>query len=640
MSIVPPRATLRWKEWLPLLTQQQRLRNLIQIIGFNVNPFEKCTHLVRGVGKLSYYYTLHLTTMSAPFYTSEKLESDNPKWADIEISQAIGPATGVVIRLWCHSATGEESTELVVAVWGIYFSGLAYIGPRLVTSDPSQFHSNTLILHMQGGYFTAPHCFKEPRVEPRRVVSVLMTPVELRQSYSVSRLLRLHSLQQAIKQHSVAAASLRERISDGSLSGSSSEGKESAMLRRVLHRAKPTGATPRLHQQLTAVKREVEEVRFRVHLLTHERDKKKSALRRQLEDKSKLTDRMLDEDLELVEKNRMLHKEMERLKDLKRVSIDAKENLFSVNQMLLALRRKRISELNYIYPISQIGDDKFAICGVHLPNSEDFAGHDEIMISVALGFVAHLVQMIAYFLHVPLRYSIVHAGSRSKIIDHITDKIPDKEREFPLFSKGKDKLQFNYGVYLLNKNIAQLRWYCSLTTSDLRCTLPNLLALLNLKPSLSGAGLEAGKRTMSSSTLELQGVRGLRPPQAPLCYSLDKGLDRLDHGSPRLVPRQRSITHNSSEPNEILVPHSSEDDGQREFLNSWMAQGPAPICSDSERSLRSSNDILLQEESLASIINKINSPSKYPTNISRDSTDAFTYQSIRQVTSQSTYADS
>lgn len=32
--------------------------------------------------------------MSAPFYTSEKLESDNPKWADIEISQANGAANG------------------------------------------------------------------------------------------------------------------------------------------------------------------------------------------------------------------------------------------------------------------------------------------------------------------------------------------------------------------------------------------------------------------------------------------------------------------------------------------------------------------------------------------------------------------
>ena len=28
---------------------------------------------------------------------------------------------------------------------------------------------------------------------------------------------------------------------------------------------------------------------------------------------------------------------------------------------------------------------------------------------------------------------------------------------FPLYSKGKEKFQFNYGVYLLNKNIAQVR---------------------------------------------------------------------------------------------------------------------------------------------------------------------------------------
>ena len=53
---------------------------------------------------------------------------------------------------------------------------------------------------------------------------------------------------------------------------------------------------------------------------------------------------------------------------------------------------------------------------------------------------------------------------------------------FPLFSRGKDKLQFNYGVYLLNKNIAQQRWYFSLPTQDLRATLPNLTALLHLRP--------------------------------------------------------------------------------------------------------------------------------------------------------------
>ncbi|KAL4697303.1 hypothetical protein H8959_003001, partial [Pygathrix nigripes] len=45
---------------------------------------------------------------------------------------------------------------------------------------------------------------------------------------------------------------------------------------------------------------------------------------------------------------------------------------------------------------------------------------------------------------------------------------------FPLYPKGGEKLQFDYGVYLLNKNIAQLRYQHGLGTPDLRQTLPNL----------------------------------------------------------------------------------------------------------------------------------------------------------------------
>lgn len=52
---------------------------------------------------------------------------------------------------------------------------------------------------------------------------------------------------------------------------------------------------------------------------------------------------------------------------------------------------------------------------------------------------------------------------------------------FPLFTKSKDQIQFIYAVYLLNKNIAQLRLLCGLHTSDLKATLPNMLGLLQGK---------------------------------------------------------------------------------------------------------------------------------------------------------------
>lgn len=55
-----------------------------------------------------------------------------------------------------------------------------------------------------------------------------------------------------------------------------------------------------------------------------------------------------------MEKYQTLHGDVEKLRDLRRLYIDAKENLFSVGSTLQALRRKRIAELNIIYPISQV----------------------------------------------------------------------------------------------------------------------------------------------------------------------------------------------------------------------------------------------------------------------------------------------
>ncbi|KAK2179145.1 hypothetical protein NP493_509g00000 [Ridgeia piscesae] len=79
------------------------------------------------------------------------------------------------------------------------------------------------------------------------------------------------------------------------------------------------------------------------------------------------------------------------------------------------------------------------------------------MISVALGYTSHLVAMIAQFLDVPLRYPVTCLGSGSQISDYIIDKLTDKERNFPLYSKGRERLQYNYAVYLLNKDIAQFK---------------------------------------------------------------------------------------------------------------------------------------------------------------------------------------
>ena len=57
------------------------------------------------------------------------------------------------------------------------------------------------------------------------------------------------------------------------------------------------------------------------------------------------------------------------------------------------------------------------------------SGEDESMLAVAVGNVCHLVYMMAKFLELPLRYPLYPMGSRSTVVDYVTDKLRDKERE-------------------------------------------------------------------------------------------------------------------------------------------------------------------------------------------------------------------
>lgn len=169
----------RCRDWSPLATQQLRLRNLIQITGHNIV----------ANAKTSIYFTLHLTTMSSPFYTSDHLESfKNVFWPEINC-QCIQKSTSkfVCVRVWQHqshendeqqlqqiNSSGTKSTsdgdivtatsddsrcekpnrksnDKIVFVWGVYLSGLVPITKR---SD-IKLRDNSLVFYMHGGFFTS-----------------------------------------------------------------------------------------------------------------------------------------------------------------------------------------------------------------------------------------------------------------------------------------------------------------------------------------------------------------------------------------------------------------------------------------------------------------------------------------------------
>lgn len=141
-----------------------------------------------------------------------------------------------------------------------------------------------------------------------------------------------------------------------------------------------------------------------------------------------------------------LHKEILRLKECKNQQKKHKEILIQNTGQLLHRRKQMISQLLQLYPIECVEGKKYYINGVHLPNSDylhgififenvSYISFSDVIecpsndVQIALGYVAHLLTMCASFLQVPLRYPIVHFGSRSTIIDHITPTVPNTKRE-------------------------------------------------------------------------------------------------------------------------------------------------------------------------------------------------------------------
>ncbi|OSD05786.1 hypothetical protein PYCCODRAFT_1405673 [Trametes coccinea BRFM310] len=164
--------------------------------------------------------------------------------------------------------------------------------------------------------------------------------------------------------------------------------------------------------------------------------------------------------------------------------------LSSLRSIIPIMRSNLISIVSFIYPIELVSppDLLFTILDVPLPipvGATDpappltFPGHKEVSedsVATALGYAAQVVQLLAAYMGHRLVYPVTCVGSRSMIKDGISAMVGP--RNFPLFSKGVDTYRFEYGVFLLNKDIEMLMTERNLRALDMRHTLPNLKNLL------------------------------------------------------------------------------------------------------------------------------------------------------------------
>jgi hypothetical protein len=143
---------------------------------------------------------------------------------------------------------------------------------------------------------------------------------------------------------------------------------------------------------------------------------------------------------------------------------DGKEHLQTANLVARKTRFRLITTLSQIFPIEPSSQPStallFTILSLPLPNSSYPDSFSDEQISSALGYTAQVVATLAGYLAVPLHYPIKCLGSRSAVLDVIS--MMKGPRAFPLYGKGVDKYRFDYGVFLLNKNIEQVRICISL----------------------------------------------------------------------------------------------------------------------------------------------------------------------------------
>jgi hypothetical protein len=169
-----------------------------------------------------------------------------------------------------------------------------------------------------------------------------------------------------------------------------------------------------------------------------------------------------------------------------RSKLPASEALIASTRESIHGQRRRICEdLAHIFPIMPSPSGApltFSICGIPLPNSDydpTSSTSTEDSLSAGLGYVAQLTYALQFYLSVPLPYPVSSFGSRSSIRDDIS-LLPDGQRDFPLFLRGGATAQyrFDYGWFLLNKDIEALCVAAGLKIVDIRHTLPNLKYLL------------------------------------------------------------------------------------------------------------------------------------------------------------------
>jgi hypothetical protein len=406
------------------------------------------------------FFTLHCRGQEEPIYISEVAKKAmNPTFRFFDLS-GLGPAITrldtVTVKVWVKR---QDFTLLIVEE--INLQALQFIS----TLENHQFPTNCILFHLIDGIYTIDVSSNPPQPKP--------APSLPTSSYSA--LMRLSNLDESIQDALATREELASQIN-------------------AIIKSTPVDESPQAQENAALASRYVAASRKLLKQSLRRRAELETSIaaRRAAMKAGREVQARAQEDVDAAQ---------EKLQDCRALQQAA-------TSATHGQRRRICEELSTIFPIEPTDHPLlFTICGLPLPNTS-YDDTDEDVTSAALGHVARVVDMLQYYLAIPLPYPLSPLGSRSIAHDPIS-LLADNQRVFPLYMRGTVRFRFDYAVFLLNKNIERLAESQGLKVLDIRQTLPNLKYLLYVCGEGKGElpvrkaggirGLLAGRKTPSLS---------------------------------------------------------------------------------------------------------------------------------------------
>ena len=456
-----------------LTTYQFRLRDIQKVKAIVKTSTGEDGDDDYGDGETQYHYTLHRYAELQPLFTSPKCRGEIERFTPLpeetktcefpELKKDFeqdSPRTSVVIRLWRTSSRTEE--DRLVSCYGIHFSGLYPYSRRL----RPHLKANSIVLVTRCGHsFVPPSCIdwsscsstaipetlaSDATPQPnQKFTSIAADPSKIHACCTLEQLLKLQQSQLRLKYKRELLRSLVMEIQSKSAicmdeaalqSAAPSQhyyaarhnhqshhhnnhavGSMGKTLTRLLN-MDPEPVDPKTQRQAFKLRKQIEAVRVRCRMLAVERDRARQQVKNLERQRAENCDRNVETDSLIMANYHGMSKEKEQYLHLKLTLTKNLETLLAMRAEWRARQQQLLTEMcEEVYEVRDHAGGQYTINGISLPDAEayDQTHVPALSISVALGYVAHMVIVTASVLGVPLRNPVLFKGSQSMIMSQL-----------------------------------------------------------------------------------------------------------------------------------------------------------------------------------------------------------------------------